>query len=106
MTNLEALKAMSGGYPISENSFLLILTDRKIEPAGDYTEKTQAFELAVADIYKMLVTSINITEGGFTVSVTEKANLSKMANAIYSKYGETGSLTESKPQIKNRSYLW
>jgi hypothetical protein len=51
-------------------------------------DKKKAFELAKADLYKELIAAANITEGGFSVSMTEKATLKDLANAIYSKYGE------------------
>lgn len=87
MTNLQALQS-TVSYPVSDNTFNRLLLDRGLNPADAYSGKSQAFDLAKADLYKELVASANISEGGFTVSISEKAQLKDLANEIYGQYNE------------------
>ena len=87
MTNLEALQATVAGYPIATNTFVKALTDRGITSTDTYAGGSQAFDLATADVYVVLVSGINITEGGYQIAITDKSNLLKLANGLYSKWG-------------------
>ena len=101
MTNLEAIQATVAGYPLPDNVFLKALADRGVTAAGTYSGKSQATELATADVYMVLVTSANVAEGGFQVSISDKAALRAQAEAIYNKYGDgagTGARVRSMTQ--------
>ncbi len=87
MTNLEAIKATTAGYPIADNTFTKALTDRGITSTGTYAGNSSAMELAQADVYVILATAANISEGQFSVSVNDRANLLKLANSLYQKWG-------------------
>lgn len=102
MTNLEALKASVAGYPLPDNTFQMVLLDRGITATDAYAGINKAFELAKADVYSILSTAASISEGGFSVSVTEKGRFSEMANRIYSKYGVTG----TSPAVFDASDKW
>lgn len=89
MTILEALSG-SVNYPVDENKLKKILVDRGLSDTETYTKEVglgMAFQLATADVYTLLVSSANIAEGGYSVSMTDKSNMIKLANGIYSKYG-------------------
>jgi len=88
MTNLEAIKGKLD-YPLKDNSFILALNDRGLTETATYT-KCQAFDLAYADCIITLVAAPNKSEGGFSVSLSDKAILIKLANGIYTRYGEAG----------------
>jgi len=103
MTILEAIKSTVAGYPLSDNTYLRVLADRGLTSSATYTGKSQEFELATADIYMTLVSATNITEGGFSVSVTDKGNFREMANAIYLKYGDAAGLT---PKVRSMTARW
>jgi hypothetical protein len=90
MTNFEAIKGRLG-YPLSDNAFKLALSDRGLTDTDTYA-KGQAFDLAYADAITMLVTSPNVSEGGYSISLSDKNNLIKLANGIYEKYGTMSSL--------------
>ena len=57
----------------------------------------ETFDLAYADAIAVLLTTPDIKEGGYSLSVTDKNTLTKLANGIYSKYGIVSSL---KPTAK------
>ena len=85
MTNLEALKGKLN-YPLSDNAFILALNDRDISETATYA-KCQAFDLAYADAIMTLITAPNISEGGYSISLSDKETLQKLAKGIYDKYG-------------------
>lgn len=95
MTYLEAIKARLN-YPLSDNAFILALADRGLASTDTYV-KGKAFDLAYADAITTLVTAPDVREGGYSVSLSDKANLIKLANGIYAKYGIASSL---KPTAK------
>lgn len=46
------------------------------------------FNLAKADLFKSLVLMPNVSEGGVSISISDRRSLIGLANAIYRKYGE------------------
>lgn len=96
MTNNAALQSTTS-YPIVADTIERLLVDRGLVPADVYGGKSQAFDLAKADLYKELIAGANITEGGYSVSITEKTQLLNIANSIYAQYSEP---LLSQPTIK------
>lgn len=88
MTNQSALQSTTT-YPVHADTITRLLVDRGLLPDDTYAGKSQAFDLAKADLYKELIAGANITEGGFTASLSEKAQLTALANSIYAQYNET-----------------
>ena len=86
MTNLEAIKGRLN-YPLPDNSFIVALQGRDLDEVLTYV-KGQAFDLAYADAIGTLLTSPNISEGGYTISISDRANLAKVQAGIYVKYGQ------------------
>ena len=91
MTILEALKA-TVSYPVSANTVTMILIKRGLTGSDELTQasvNSKEFELAMADLFFHLLGAVNISEGGFSVSIADKKYLSETASGIYSKYGES-----------------
>lgn len=84
MTNLEAITAKLN-YPLTENTFIVALEDRGVVSDNVYASG-EAFDLAYADVIITLVTTPNITEGGYSISLTDKKTLLALADKIYMKY--------------------
>jgi len=103
MTNLEAIKSTVAGYPLPDNTFIKVLMDRGLSATVEYAGKSKNFELATADLYMVLVSATNITEGDFSISLTDKGNLAKMAETIYRKWDDS-SINGS--GISDASFLW
>ena len=74
-------------YPLLENAFIMALEDRGLTSGSTYSDR-QSLELAQADLINTLITSPNITEGGYSVSLSDKKALLKLADSIYSKYSQ------------------
>ena len=89
MTNLEAIKGKLS-YPLSDNAFIVALEDRGLTSTFTYA-KGSAFDLAYADTIITLISAPNVSEGGYSVSLSDKKALLDLANGIYKKYGETTS---------------
>ncbi len=105
MTNLEAIKG-SVGYPIPDNTANLYLIKRGLNAPDEVTQSIltgKAFELAQADLYIWLISSANISEGGYSISLTEKKELKKLASGIYSKHGVSDPTC---PTVKDASDSW
>lgn len=103
VTNLEAIKSAVAGYPLPDNTFNRVLIDRGITASAVYAGKTEAFELAVADIYMQLATSANISEGGYNVSLSDKKILLQNANDIYTKYNRQEAVS---PTVDDMTSRW
>lgn len=103
MTNLESIKSTVAGYPLATDTFNRVLIDRGLSAADSYLGKSQAFELATADLYLTLATAANVSEGGFQVSVNERSQFAKMATAIYDKWNESAGQT---PTVTDRTEAW
>lgn len=89
MTILEAIKE-SIDYPISEKRAEMALLKRGLTKTDEATEavlNSKNFELATADLMFWMVTTANVSEGGVSISVTDKDSLKSIASGIYSKWG-------------------
>jgi hypothetical protein len=98
MTYLEAIKGKVN-YPLSDNTFTLALLDRGLTASDTYATG-QAFDLAYADAVVTLLTAPNVSEGGYSVSLSDREILLKLANGIYTKYGVTSPINSLKPKAK------
>lgn len=77
-------------YPVKDDKFQSVLFDRELAPDDAYSiSNKKAIDLAMADLYVILITTPTIAEGGYQLALTDKTNLMKVASGIYSKYGET-----------------
>ena len=103
MTIAEALKS-SVGYPLNESSIEKACIDRGLNMNDDYTGATENIELARADLLVLSVTTPSISEGGFSISFSEKKEMMAIANRIYSKYGEP--VVSIAPIVQDKSYIW
>lgn len=104
MTNLEAIQSTVAGYQPSANTFNRVLTDRGISAAGTYSGKSAAFELATADIYMVLATAVSVSEGGYSISINDRATFKNMAAAIYDRYADTTAIGSA--NVTDRSSAW
>lgn len=86
MTNLQAIRS-SVNFPLDDLSFEKVLLDRGFDPSGNYTPSKQ-FKLAVADAIVVVVTSPNISEGGYSISQNDRESLIKLANSYFEIGGE------------------
>lgn len=105
MTNSDALKSVLAGYTLSDNAVTRICTDRGITALATFAGKDESFELAMADAYVTLATMVNVSEGGYSISLSERSRLMSLADVIYTKWGD-GSSAAGTPNIRNKTMLW
>ncbi len=89
MTILEAIKEAIG-YPISDNRASMTLIKRGLSAASEATQAvlvSKEFELATADLIYWMITTPNISEGGYSLSISDKKTLQQIASGIFSKWG-------------------
>jgi hypothetical protein len=104
MTNLEALQAKVG-YPLATNTFILALINRGLSQTETYVAANmRLLELSQADCLKTLISSPNVSEGGYSLSASDKASIRKLADCIYSKWGESQNV--SNPVIRDLTDRW
>jgi hypothetical protein len=109
MTALEALKARVN-YPLTDAQAEEKLISRGVEPTDYYTKETadsKAFQLAYADTLRLVLTMVNLSQGG-SITAQNPAGIQGTANAIYKKYGEPliGDKGDELSSITDRSDLW
>lgn len=105
MTNKEAIIS-SLIYPVQDATVTKMLIDRGMDGDADYTGTTREYELAFADIVSLTATAPkSVSEGGFSISPADGAQLQALANRIYKKYGEANPYG-STPQITDKSNIW
>lgn len=89
MTILEAIKEAIG-YQISTNRANMTLIKRGLTGTGEATQAvltSREFELATADLIYWMITTPNISEGGYHLTITDKKTLQQIASGIFSKWG-------------------
>lgn len=103
MTNFEAIQA-SVMYPVEDAKLNKVLFDRDLTPIDEYSkDNKKALDLAMADLYLVMITTPQIQEGGYQISLTEKSNLMKVVSSIYGKYGETDPFASKSPSVTGAS---
>ncbi len=88
MTNLEAIQAKIN-HPLPDNSYLLVLSDNGLVSTAQYDPDTdkKALDLSQADAIYILCTQAHTTEGGYSIKITDRYALLKVADTIYRRYG-------------------
>lgn len=84
MTILEALKARFG-YPVSDAFFQSVLIGRGLSPDDPFSPEVAhcpCFALARMDGLIQLLTEPNVTEGDYSISITDRDKILDVINAI------------------------
>lgn len=87
MTNLAAIKAKLN-FPLSDDAYTLALLDRGLVSTATYAvSDKQSLDLTWADLVYTLASTPNTTEGGYSISFSNRGDLLKAADGVYLKYG-------------------
>lgn len=86
MTIAEGLKALAG-YPVENIEVEVVCVDHGLKTTDSYAGRTKTIDLALADLLLIIINKPNISEGGFSISLTDKKNLVNNRNQILSKHG-------------------
>jgi len=86
MTIAEALKSLAG-YPLDDSNIEVVCIDHSLPTNDTYAGRTKSFDLALADLLLIILNKPNVSEGGYSISLTEKQNLVNSRNQLLSKHG-------------------
>lgn len=103
MTISESLLSLSL-YPISNNTIEKICINRGLNSGDVYSESTESYELAEADVYLFLHTSPDIKEQEVSFSQDDRDRFLNIANNIYSKYNDSKYTGKGKFGYKGESF--
>lgn len=82
---------LSVSFPLAESQAEVMAVRRGLDFNELFTKEvanSPEYELTYADSLRLLVTQPNVSEGGVSVSVSDKETLIAIANSIYRKHGE------------------
>lgn len=99
-------EALAGriGYPIPDGSLEDALTDAGLVSTANYDKShSKTLDIAAAGLLLFVCTSPNISEGGYSISVADKAALLKVRSLYLSKWGISD---DSLPKIEDGTGLW
>lgn len=104
MTNLKALQSTIGSnYPFADETYLKALIDANINPTADYSStNTKVIDLCVAGLIPTLILAVDLKEGGYSVTVGDRAALLALRKSILNKYG----IPDGSATINDASNLW
>lgn len=101
MTIREAL-FNSVSFSVSHEQAEVIAITRGLDVDDDFTSavaNSREFLLSKADMIRLVITQPNISEGGVSISFTDRKSLIGIANAIYRSYGESV-IGEAEPTVE------
>ena len=78
-------------FPMSKEQAEVIAIERGLDAGAEFDVeigRSSAFMLSKADMIRNIVTMPNVSEGGVSISISDRKTLIGLANGIYSKYGE------------------
>lgn len=105
MTIKEALKATIN-FPLPDNVLDKALIDAGLEGTADYSaDINRDVDICGSGLLFILLTSGNISEGDYSISLPERSNLMALYGQICRKWG-VQDLLNVKPTVKGRSNLW
>lgn len=90
MTIREALRN-SFPFAVSDGTLDVIAISRGLvmdDLFDSFVATNKSFDLAKADIIKNAIMTPNVSEGGVSISFSDKSDMISLANSIYGKYGE------------------
>ncbi|MEN0095899.1 MAG: DUF6706 family protein [Pedobacter sp.] len=102
MTNLEALKNKIN-YPLNEGSFLVVLIEADINPQAEFSkDNSMKLDIAASDLILQVLTSPNVSEGGYSISLSDREALLKVRSLLLAKWQVDDSGASS---ISDATYL-
>lgn len=93
---------LSVSFPLTDSQVEMMSIRRGLDANALYTPEvanSPEFELTHADILRLIATQPNVSEGGVSISVSDKATMVAMANSIYRKHGES-LIREQNPTVE------
>lgn len=102
MTNLQAAQStIASNYPFDDEAFKAGLISVGLDPDADQIAG-KGFDLALAGLILFLITSADVSEGGYSVKLDRDA-LMKVRNSLLAKWD---SQVPTGATLRDRTYYW
>jgi|SRR5690606_13005762 len=98
---LAAKNTVGSNYPFDDEAYKVGLTSVGLDPNVEMVPG-KGFDLAIAQLILYLITSADISEGGYSVELDRDA-LFRVRQALLDKWDSN---IPSGPILRDRSYLW
>ena len=89
-------------FPLSNGQVEVIAVERGLNLSDEFTKtigRSAEFQLAKADMIRCIVTALNVTEGGVSISVADRKTLIGIANGIYLKHEPESLIQDATPTV-------
>lgn len=97
LTKKQALRSKIN-YPLSDDAITTALIEAGLNGDDEFTaEDSKSIDLCAAGLILVLLTSGNESEGGFSLSLSDRSSLSSVRSLYLKKWGEPDL---SQPQLK------
>lgn len=102
-TNWEAAKSSIGAnYPFDDEAYKVGLTQVGLDPDAEFAPG-KGFDLGIAQLILLLITSADIKEGGYAVSLDRDA-LFRVRQSLLDKWDDPS--PNGGPILRNRTWMW
>ena len=92
----------SVSFPLVSEQVEVIAIRRGLNAFDEFSADvatSKEFELAYADCLKLIVTHPNVSEGGVSISISDRKSFIGLANGVYRKYSES-LIQEERPTVQ------
>ncbi len=89
-------------FPLSDGQVEVISVERGLDLNAQFTKeigRSAGFLLSKADMIRCIVTALNVSEGGVSISVADRKTLIGIANGIYQRFEPESVLQEAIPTV-------
>ena len=89
-------------FPLSNGQVEVIAVERGLNLSDEFTKtigRSSEFQLAKADMIRCIVTALDVTEGGVSISVADRKTLIGIANGIYLKHEPESLIQDATPTV-------
>lgn len=95
-------------FPLDEESYDTALIDSSLDGTATYAKEfKKEVELCAAELILVVCTSGNVTEGGYTLTISDKSALQKTRSIYLNRWGVVEiDPSVAKPTIEDGSGLW
>jgi hypothetical protein len=106
LTKKQALRGKIN-YELPDDAYEIALIEAGLNGDDEFTaDDAKDIDLCAAGLILIVLTSANESEGGYSISISDRAGLLKIRSLILKKWGIADDTLAPAPLIKDISYLW
>jgi hypothetical protein len=105
-TILKSLKSKIN-FPLPEESYATALIDADLDGDKPYTKDLKKeVEICAAELILVVCTSANVSEGGYSLTLNDKASLMKTRKLYLGRWGVPDEAETEKPVVNAVKGMW